>query len=61
MNTGTFHDLINLWERCDLLRQALEDARKELTDEQWDELTDGPFGEILAAAVDVEEAFEDCK
>jgi len=61
MNTGTFHDLINLWEHCDELRDRLTEARMSLTDEQWDTACEGPFGEILCAAMDVEAALEDCE
>ena len=61
MNTGTFHDLIALWEYTDALRDRLNEAREALTDEQWEAACDGPFGEILCAAMDVEAAFEDCE
>ena len=61
MNTGSFHDLINLWEHCDALRDRLNEAREALTDEQWEAMQDGPFGEILCAAMDVEAALEDCE
>ena len=54
MNTGYLNDLISLVEYCDALRDRLEEAREAATDEQWDAFTDGPFGEILCAAMDVE-------
>ena len=60
MKPGHFNDLITLWEYCDELRDRLNETREALTDEQWDAATDGPFGEILMAAMDVESAFEDC-
>ena len=61
MKSGSFNDLINLWEYCDALRDRLEEARKDVDAQQWDAACDGPFGEILCAAMDVEAAFENCE
>ena len=59
MNTGIFNDMITLVEHCQELSRQLATAREELTDEQWDEMQDGPFGEILCAAMDVEAQLDD--
>ena len=58
MNTGNLNDLIELLETCGQLRNRLAEARVEATDEQWDAIIDGPFGEILSAAIDVEDLIE---
>lgn len=58
MNTGNLNDLIELLETCGQLRDRLEEARTEVSDEAWDALQDGPFGEILCAAMDVEHLIE---
>ena len=59
MNTAIFNDMITLVENCQELMARLDEAREALTDEQFDEALDGPFGEILAAAMDVEGAMEE--
>ena len=56
MNTAIFNDVINLVEYCEELKARLEEAREELTEDQWQQIKDGPFGEVLAAAEDVENA-----
>ena len=61
MNTGNLNDLISLFEYCQELRDRLEEARTDLTDEQWDTFAEGPFGFILDAAKDVEQALVDCE
>lgn len=58
MNTGNLNDLIELLETCGQLRDRLAEARVEATDEQWEAISDGPFGEILCAAMDVEDLIE---
>jgi len=58
MNTGNLNDLIELLETCGQLRDRLVEARNEATDEQWDAFGEGPFGEILCAAIDVEDLIE---
>lgn len=58
MNTGNLNDLIELLETCGQLRDRLKEARIEATDEQWDALGEGPFGEILCVAIDVEHLIE---
>jgi len=58
MNTAYLENLTELLETCDQLRDQLEEAREALSDEAWDEMQDGPFGEILCAAMDVEHLIE---
>ena len=55
INTGMLNDMITLVEYCEELQRELQDAREALTDEQWDAMMDGPFGKVLAAALDVED------
>ena len=55
------NDLTNLFEACTELRNRLNELREELTDEQFDQLTDGPAGEVLYAAMDVEYTIEQCE
>jgi len=43
-----------LYECCTELKARLEEAREALSEEQWEALDQGPFGEILGAAMDVE-------
>ena len=54
-------DLTNLFEACTELRDRLNELREEMTDEQFDQLTDGPMGEVLCAAMDVEYTIEKCE
>jgi hypothetical protein len=63
MNTGNLNKLIELFEHCQELRDRLGEARKDLiiTGEQWEAFAEGPFGEILDAAVAVEAALEICE
>lgn len=49
-----FDKLAALHEACDALVKALEDTREEVPDEVWDAAMDGPWGNILGAAMDVE-------
>ena len=58
MNTGNLNDLIELLETCGQLRDRLEEARRDADADAWDALQDGPFGEILCAAMDVEHLIE---
>ena len=60
MITTLFQDLEQLLESCHELRSRLEEARKALTDEQFEALYETPFDEILCAAMDVEDALAKC-
>lgn len=48
-------------ETCDELKGRLEDARKALTEDQFDDLLDGDAADIVAAAMDVEYWLDKCK
>ena len=61
MNAGSFHDLLSLFEHCCELRDRLNEAREQLSDEEFEALYDGPFDEIICAAMDVEAALEECE
>ena len=61
MNTENLNKLIELFEHCQELRDRINEAREALTDEQWEAAYEGPFGEIIDAAVDLEAALEDCE
>ena len=50
--------LTSLIDSCSELRDRLNEAREELTDAQFDKQQDGPWGEILCAAMDVEYELE---
>ena len=43
-----------LYETSFELHSALERAREAISDEDWDAFLDGPLGEVLCAAMDVE-------
>ena len=58
MNTNFQDALDNLLQFSSLLRDAMVEAREEMTDEEFEAFEDGPIGEILCAAMDVEHAFE---
>ena len=60
MITTLFDDLSRLVETCHELRLRLNEAREKLTEEQFEALYDGPFDEILCAAMDVEDALLEC-
>ncbi|MGA0447704.1 MAG: hypothetical protein ACO3M2_12955 [Pseudohongiellaceae bacterium] len=52
--------LQNLLEWCEYLHNELEVARKELSDEEFEAHMDGPIGEILTHALEVEDAWLQC-
>lgn len=58
--TSLFDKLNLLNESCLELVKALEAARETLSDEVWDEMSAGPFDDILSAAMDVEYYTEKC-
>lgn len=60
MKNTTFENLALLLEACVELRKWLVVAREAMTDEAWDAMCDGPAGEILCAAMDVEYYVEKC-
>ena len=60
MQSATIGDLQNLYDWCDGLREQLQKARAELSDAQWAAIEDSPFYEIIAAAMDVESAIDQC-
>ena len=61
MNEGSFHDLLALFNYCQELRDRLNEAREAMTDEEFDQAHEGPWADILCAAMDVEAALEDCE
>ena len=58
--TTLFDDLALLVEACHEARRALDKAREVLTEDDFDDLLDGPAADIVAAAMDVEYYLEKC-
>ena len=58
MNTGYLNDCITLIDLCQELARHLAEARERLTEEEFETLYDGPFDEILCAAMDIEDQLE---
>lgn len=54
MATNTFDALTLYHEAAVELHARLEEARAAMSDEEWDAMCDGPAGEILCAAMDIE-------
>ena len=50
----------NLYYFANELCRRLAEARERLSDEEFDEVYEGPFDEIVCAAIDVEDAWENC-
>jgi uncharacterized damage-inducible protein DinB len=61
MNTDNLNNLVTLFERCQDLRDRLAEARREVSDEEWNAFFEGPFSEILLSVMDVEDALEECE
>ena len=61
MTNTIFDEAQALIEACQELRDRLNEAREELTDAQFEKQYDGPLGEILCAAMDVEYMLEKCE
>lgn len=61
MDTGTFENLSNLFQACRELRDRLDEARDALTEEEFEAAYEGPFAEILCAAMDLEMVLEHCE
>lgn len=61
MNSENFADFGALFDHCVELRARLEEARKVISDDDWAAMSDGPFGEILCAAMDVEYWVDECE
>ncbi len=55
MNLENFETLAELFKAAQDLRAELEKARQVLTDEDFETALDGPFGEVLSAAMEVED------
>ena len=54
MSASIFDQITMLHEACVELHLRLEEAREAMTDEDFEAMCDGPAGEILCAAMDVE-------
>ena len=54
MTTDVLENMIQLFEACQELRTELEAARAKLTNDDFEAALDGPWGDILSAAMDVE-------
>ncbi len=54
MSISVFDSLTLYHEAAVELHARLEEARAAMSDEEWDAMCDGPAGEILSAAMDVE-------
>lgn len=54
MSINVFDSLTMYHEAAVELHARLEEAREAMSDEEWDAANDGPLGEILCAAMDVE-------
>ena len=55
-----FDKVSALMEACQELRNRLEQAREAIPDAVWDAMADGPFGDVLDAAMDVEHCTDAC-
>ena len=51
------HDVEQLDYWCNELVRRLQECRDRLSDEEFDKAHDGPFAEVLCAAMDVEDAY----
>ena len=58
---ASIDSLTSLIDSCSELRDRLNELREELTDSQFDKVSEGPLGEILCAAMDVEYELEKCE
>lgn len=58
MNASILHDMTMTHEACLELIARLQEVRSEMDDEAWDAATEGPLGEILCAAMDIEYLLE---
>ena len=50
----------NLYYFANELCRRLAEARERLSDEEFEQAYEGPFDEIICAAMDVEDAWENC-
>ena len=57
----TFDKLANLIDLCEALHGHLEEARKHVAEEVFDELMEGPLQEVICGAMDVEDAWMQCE
>ena len=60
MATNVFDRITQLHEANEELVKRLEEARQTISEEEFEAVMDGPFGEILCAAMDVEYAWLKC-
>jgi hypothetical protein len=61
MNSDKFADFGALYDACTELRARLNEARDAISDDAWDAAMEGPFAEILCAAMDVESWVDTCE
>jgi hypothetical protein len=61
MDAGAFSSLGMLFQACQELRDRLDEAREALTEDEFEAAYEGPFAEILCAAMDVEDVLEQCE
>ena len=55
-----FDKVSALHEACQELRNRIEEAREAIPEPLWDAMLDGPFGDVLGAAMDVEHCTDAC-
>ena len=56
-----FEDYGALYDWCEELHRRLEEGRQAMTEEAFDAAFEGPFADILAAAMDVEDGWLKCE
>ncbi|MFZ9131505.1 MAG: hypothetical protein ACO20M_06065 [Methylophilaceae bacterium] len=61
MLSEKFADFGALYDACTELRAALLAAREAASEAEWEALEEGPFAEILCAAMDVEWWVDKCE
>lgn len=60
MSANVFTRIAQLQEANEELVKRLEEARQTISEEEFEAAMDGPFGEILCAAMDVEFVWLKC-
>jgi energy-converting hydrogenase A subunit M len=56
-----FDKIANLHEFCEALHKHMEQARKTIDDETFDELMSGPLQDVLCGVMDLEDAWMQCE
>lgn len=60
MTNNVFDRIQSLDDWCAKLYERLEEARFEVPDEDFQVFLEGPMGEVICAAIDVEAAWLKC-